>query len=106
MLIFDLGRENFHIFLVTLNEDIFKVKATKVHTHLGGEDIDNRLVEFFIAEFKKKTEIDITTCATATTSLRTQCEKAKRVLSAAQQASIECETNFHGKNLTSSISRP
>lgn len=83
VLIFDLGGGTFDVSLLTIEEGIFEVKATNGHTHLGGEDFDNRLVEFCIAEFKKKTGIDITSNARATRRLRTQCEKAKRILSAA-----------------------
>ena len=83
VLIFDLGGGTFDVSLLTIEEGIFEVKATNGHTHLGGEDFDNRLVDFCIAEFKKKTGIDITGNARAVRRLRTQCEKAKRILSAA-----------------------
>jgi len=82
-LIFDLGGGTFDVSLLAIEEGIFEVKATNGHTHLGGEDFDSRLVTFCIAEFKKKTGIDITNNARATRRLRTQCEKAKRILSAA-----------------------
>ena len=83
VLIFDLGGGTFDVSLLTIEEGIFEVKATNGHTHLGGEDFDNRLVDFCIAEFKQKTGIDITGNARAVRRLRTQCEKAKRILSAA-----------------------
>lgn len=83
VLIFDLGGGTFDVSLLTIEEGIFEVKATNGHTHLGGEDFDSRLVNFCIAEFKKKTGIDITNNARATRRLRTQCEKAKRILSSA-----------------------
>ena len=83
VLIFDLGGGTFDVSLLTIEEGIFEVKATNGHTHLGGEDFDNRIVEFCMAEFKKKTGIDITGNARATRRLRTQCEKAKRILSSA-----------------------
>mmetsp|Transcript_23351 Transcript_23351/g.17777 ORF Transcript_23351/g.17777 Transcript_23351/m.17777 type:complete len:280 (+) Transcript_23351:74-913(+) len=83
VLIFDLGGGTFDVSLLTIEEGIFEVKATNGHTHLGGEDFDNRLVEYCIAEFKKKTGLDITKNQRAVRRLRTQCEKAKRILSAA-----------------------
>lgn len=83
VLIFDLGGGTFDVSLLTIEEGIFEVKATNGHTHLGGEDFDNRLVDYCIAEFKKKTGLDITGNARALRRLRTQCEKAKRILSAA-----------------------
>ena len=105
VLIFDLGGGTFDVSLLTIEEGIFEVKATNGHTHLGGEDFDNRLVEFCIAEFKKKTGIDITNNPRATRRLRTQCEKAKRILSSAHQAPIECETLSDGEDFNTSISR-
>ena len=83
VLIFDLGGGTFDVSLLTIEEGIFEVKATNGHTHLGGEDFDNRLVDYCVAEFKKKTGLDITSNARALRRLRTQCEKAKRILSAA-----------------------
>jgi L1 cell adhesion molecule like protein len=65
---------------------------------LGGEDFDNRLVDYCAAEFKKKTGIDINGNARALRRLRTQCEKAKRILSSAHQAPIECETLADGED--------
>ena len=105
VLIFDLGGGTFDVSLLTIEEGIFEVKATNGHTHLGGEDFDNRLVDFCAAEFKKKTGIDITGNARALRRLRTQCEKAKRILSSAHQAPIECETLAEGEDFNVQISR-
>lgn len=105
VLIFDLGGGTFDVSLLTIEEGIFEVKATNGHTHLGGEDFDNRLVDYCIAEFKKKTGLDITGNARALRRLRTQCEKAKRILSSAHQAPIECETLSEGEDFNTQISR-
>ena len=105
VLIFDLGGGTFDVSLLTIEEGIFEVQATNGHTHLGGEDFDNRLVDFCIAEFKKKTGLDITGNARSLRRLRTQCEKAKRILSSAHQAPIECETLAEGEDFNTSISR-
>ena len=83
VLIFDLGGGTFDVSLLTIDDGIFEVKATNGHTHLGGEDFDNRLVDYCINDFKKKTGMDIKNNARASRRLRTQCEKAKRVLSSA-----------------------
>merc|ERR1711871_1929692 len=83
----------------------FEVKATNGHTHLGGEDFDNKLVDFCMADFKKKTGLDITKNPRALRRLRTQCEKAKRILSSAHQAPIECETLAEGEDYNTNISR-
>jgi L1 cell adhesion molecule like protein len=105
ILIFDLGGGTFDVSLLAIEEGIFEVKATNGHTHLGGEDFDNRLVDYCMAEFKKKSGIDITKNARALRRLRTQCEKAKRILSSAHQAPIECETLAEGEDFNTNISR-
>ena len=58
--IFDFGGGAFDVSLLSIQEGIFEMKATKGHTHLGGKDFDNRLVGFCPDEFKKKIDIDIT----------------------------------------------
>merc|ERR1711976_334717 len=105
ILIFDLGGGTFDVSLLTIEEGIFEVKATNGHTHLGGEDFDNKLVDFCMADFKKKTGLDITKNPRALRRLRTQCEKAKRILSSAHQAPIECETLAEGEDYNTNISR-
>jgi len=105
VLIFDLGGGTFDVSLLSIEDGIFEVKATNGHTHLGGEDFDNRLVEFCMAEFKKKTKIDITGNNRSLRRLRTQCEKAKRTLSSAHQTMIECETLAEGEDFSYNMSR-
>jgi len=105
ILIFDLGGGTFDVSLLAIEEGIFEVKATNGHTHLGGEDFDNKLVEFCMGDFKKKTGIDISKNARALRRLRTQCEKAKRILSSSHQAPIECETLAGGEDYNCDISR-
>jgi len=105
ILIFDLGGGTFDVSLLAIEEGIFEVKATNGHTHLGGEDFDNKLVDFCMADFKKKTGIDISKNNRALRRLRTQCEKAKRILSSAHQAPIECETLAEGEDYNTQISR-
>jgi len=105
VLIFDLGGGTFDVSLLTIEDGIFEVKATNGHTHLGGDDFDNRLVEYCMADFKKKSGIDIQGNARASRRLRTQCEKAKRILSSAHQAEIECETLAEGEDFNCNITR-
>jgi len=73
-----------------------KVKATAGDTHLGGEDFDNRLVEHFMKEFKRKHNKDISKNARSLRRLRTACERAKRTLSNSSEASIEIDSLFEG----------
>jgi heat shock protein 1/8 len=76
---------------LNIDEGVFEVQATSGDTHLGGEDFDNKLVEYCALEFLKKEGIDIRSNARAMRRLRTQCEKAKCILSAAAQTSIEID---------------
>merc|ERR1712107_177835 len=75
---------------------IFEVKSTAGDTHLGGEDFDNRMVDHFVNEFKRKHKKDMKGNKRALSRLRTACERAKRTLSASAQASIEIDSLFEG----------
>ncbi|KAL2265143.1 hypothetical protein VTJ83DRAFT_6243 [Remersonia thermophila] len=105
VLIFDLGGGTFDVSLLTIEEGIFEVKSTAGDTHLGGEDFDNRLVNHFVAEFKRKHKKDLTTNARALRRLRTACERAKRTLSSSAQTSIEIDSLFEGIDFYTSITR-
>jgi len=105
ILIFDLGGGTFDVSLLTIDDGVFEVKATAGDTHLGGEDFDNILVNYFAQEFKTKHKIDITKNKRAMRRLRTQCERAKRTLSAATKANIEVDSLHEGIDFASSITR-
>jgi L1 cell adhesion molecule like protein len=105
VLIFDLGGGTFDVSLLTIEEGIFEVKATAGDTHLGGEDFDNRLVEHFVQEFKKKNRKDMSENQRALRRLRTACERAKRTLSSSTQAHIEIDSLFDGIDFNSVITR-
>lgn len=105
VLIFDLGGGTFDVSLLTIEEGIFEVKATAGNTHLGGEDFDNKLVEFCAADFQRKTGHDVRRNKRAMRRLRTQCERAKRILSSATSASIEVDSLFEGEDYSSTITR-
>ena len=99
ILIFDLGGGTFDVSLLTIEEGIFEVKATAGDTHLGGEDFDNRMVDHFVEEFKKKYRKDPRESQRAIRRLRTSCERAKRQLSSSTQAYIEIDGFFDGKKI-------
>ncbi|EPQ18242.1 Heat shock cognate 71 kDa protein [Myotis brandtii] len=75
VLIFDLGGGTFDVSILTIEDGIFEVKSTAGDTHLGGEDFDNRMVNHFIAEFKRKHKKDISENKRAVRRLRTACEQ-------------------------------
>merc|ERR1719263_2755050 len=103
VLIFDLGGGTFDVSILTIEEGIFEVKATAGDTHLGGEDFDNRLVNHFVNEFKRKHKKDMKGNKRALRRLRTACERAKRTLSASAQANIEIDSLFEGIDFYTSI---
>jgi heat shock protein 1/8 len=105
ILIFDLGGGTFDVSLLTIEEGIFEVKATAGDTHLGGEDFDNRLVNHFVQEFKRKFKKDITGNARALRRLRTAAERAKRTLSATAQTTIEIDSLYEGVDFYTTITR-
>jgi len=105
VLIFDLGGGTFDVSILTIEEGIFEVKSTAGDTHLGGEDFDNRMVDHFVNEFKRKHKKDIKGNKRALRRLRTACERAKRTLSASAQANIEIDSLFEGIDFYTSITR-
>jgi len=105
VLIYDLGGGTFDVSILTIEDGIFEVKATSGDTHLGGEDFDNRMVNHFIQEFKRKHKKDCSNNKRAVRRLRTACERAKRTLSASAQANIEIDSLFEGIDFYTSITR-
>merc|ERR1712115_681755 len=105
VLIFDLGGGTFDVSILSIEDGVFEVKSTAGDTHLGGEDFDNRLVEHFIKEFKRKHKKDLSVNKRSLRRLRTACERAKRTLSASAQASIEIDSLFEGIDFYTSITR-
>merc|ERR1719411_1653251 len=105
VLIFDLGGGTFDVSILTIEDGIFEVKSTAGDTHLGGEDFDNRMVDHFVNEFKRKHKKNITGNKRALRRLRTACERAKRTLSASAQANIEIDSLFEGIDFYTSITR-
>merc|ERR1711913_182120 len=105
VLIFDLGGGTFDVSILSIDGGIFEVKSTAGDTHLGGEDFDNRMVDHFVSEFKRKHKKDLTGNKGALRRLRTACERAKRTLSASAQANIEIDSLFEGIDFYTSITR-
>merc|ERR1712133_35721 len=105
VLIFDLGGGTFDVSILTIEDGIFEVKSTAGDTHLGGEDFDNRLVNHFVQEFKRKYKKDLTENKRSLRRLRTACERAKRTLSSSTQASIEIDSLYDGVDFYTSITR-
>lgn len=106
VLIFDLGGGTFDVSILTIDEgSMFEVRSTAGDTHLGGEDFDNRLVNHFVQEFKRKHHKDISGNKRAIRRLRTACERAKRTLSSSSDANIEIDALFEGIDFYTKITR-
>merc|ERR1712038_1253013 len=105
VLIFDLGGGTFDVSLLTIEDGIFEVKATAGDAHLGGEDFDNRLVNYFLQDFKRRHRKDMSKNQRALRRLRTACERAKRTLSSSTQAHLEIDSLYDGIDFNSTITR-
>lgn len=105
VLIYDLGGGTFDVSVLNINDGLFEVLSTNGNTHLGGEDFDNNLVNFFASEFRRKHGKDISRNQKALRRLRTACERAKRTLSSSAEASIEVDSLHEGIDFYSKISR-
>merc|ERR1712048_157595 len=93
ILVYDLGGGTFDVSLLTLDEGVFEVLATNGDTHLGGQDFDQRVIQYFIKTFKKKHKVDVSQNLRALAKLRREVEKAKKTLSSQYQVRVDIE-NF------------
>jgi L1 cell adhesion molecule like protein len=109
VLIFDMGGGTFDVSLLSIDDGIFEVKSTAGNTHLGGEDIDSRLVKHCLQDFKRKNRgVDMAEVEGNKRSLRrlrTACERAKRTLSSSTSASIELDSLYDGIDFSMQLSR-
>ena len=104
VLIFDLGGGTFDVSVLSIDEGIFEVKATAGDTHLGGEDFDNRMVDYCIQEIQRKYKKTLDNNRSLR-RLRTSCERAKRTLSSSMNAHIEIDSLMDGMDYNTTISR-
>jgi len=105
VLVFDLGGGTFDVTLLTIEGGVFEVLATNGDTHLGGEDFDQRVMQFFIKMMKKKSNVDISGDKRALQKLRKEVERVKRALSSQQQARLEIEDLADGFDLSETLTR-
>jgi len=105
IIVFDWGGGTFDVSLLTLNNELFEVKATSGNTQLGGIDIDNRLVNHFKREFRRKYRKDLSRNAKAKYKLRSACEKLKHTLSSSKIGNLEIDSLYCGIDFSSSLTR-
>jgi heat shock protein 5 len=105
ILVFDLGGGTFDVTLLTIDNGVFEVLATNGDTHLGGEDFDQRVMQYFIKMLKKKKKLDITKDKRALQKLRKEVERVKRSLSSQHQARVEIESLSEGEDFSETLTR-
>jgi len=88
VLVYDLGGGTFDVSILTLGDGVFEVKATSGNNHLGGDDFDKRVIDYLVAEFKKKEGIDLSKDPMAMQRLRDAAENAKIELSQKQKTNV------------------
>jgi heat shock protein 5 len=105
VLVFDLGGGTFDVTMLTIDNGVFEVLSTNCDTLLGGEDFDQRVMDYFVKLYKKKHGKNIRTDNRAMQKLRREVEKAKRALSAQHQTRIEIESFFEGEDFSETLTR-
>ena len=105
VVIFDLGGGTFDVSLLSIEDGIFEVKATAGDTHLGGQDFDNRIVDWAVEEFKKKNKIDLKASSKALGRLRLAAERVKKTLSTSSQAMLEVDSIAEGIDMQFMLTR-
>ncbi|GFR49496.1 hypothetical protein Agub_g11414 [Astrephomene gubernaculifera] len=105
ILVFDLGGGTFDVSILTIDNGVFEVISTNGDTHLGGEDFDQRVMEYFIKLIKKKYKKDVSGDARALQKLRREAERAKRALSSQHQVRVEIEALYDGIDLSEPLTR-
>jgi len=105
ILVFDLGGGTFDVTVLTIDNGVFEVVATNGDTHLGGEDFDQRVMEYMMKIFKRKHKQDMSKDKRSIQKLRREVERAKRALSSATQARVEIEALFNGVDFTETLTR-
>jgi len=105
VLVFDLGGGTFDVSLLAIDGGVFEVLATAGDTHLGGEDIDNRLMRHLLTLLKKRHGVDLNGNRSAMQKLRREAERAKRLLSTQPQARIEMESIVDGVDVSETVTR-
>merc|ERR1719159_269172 len=91
ILVFDLGSGTFDVSVLTIDNGVFEVVSTNGDTHLGGEDFDQRIMDYFMKLIKRKSSKDVSKDPRARQKLRREAERAKRALSSQHQVRVEIE---------------
>ena len=105
ILVFDLGGGTFDVSILNVCDGALEVRATNGNTHLGGEDFDNKIMEYCIDEFKSDTGIDVSKNEKAKRRLKNSCEEAKIRLSSAQETIIDIDSFAENEDLNINLTK-
>ncbi|KAK8210648.1 heat shock protein 70 [Phyllosticta capitalensis] len=105
IIVYDLGGGTFDVSILTVDEGVFEVQSTAGDTHLGGEDFDNRVMDYFVKQYNKKNNVDIRKNAKTMGKLKREVEKAKRTLSSQMSTKIEIESFHDGNDFSETLTR-
>ncbi|KAI1796477.1 heat shock protein 70 [Ganoderma leucocontextum] len=106
IIVYDLGGGTFDVSLLSIEDGVFEVLATAGDTHLGGEDFDNRVIDYLVKQYREKTDTDVSADLRAMGKLKREVEKAKRTLSSQQSTRIEIQAFEGGKDFFETLTRP
>jgi len=105
ILVFDLGGGTFDVTALTIDNGVFEVLATNGDTHLGGEDFDQRVMQYMMKVFKRKYKKDMSSDKRAVQKLRREVERVKRALSQQHTANVEVDALFDGVDFSETLTR-
>ncbi|KAG9090531.1 ATPase with role in protein import into the ER [Ceratobasidium sp. UAMH 11750] len=105
MIVYDLGGGTFNVSLLQMKDGAIKVLATAGDTHLGGEDFDNRVIDYFVARYQKDKSTNISRNRRAMSKLKREVEKAKRTLSSQLTVKLDIESFEGGNDFSTTLTR-
>ncbi|CAD6569897.1 MAG: ATPase with role in protein import into the ER [Alectoria sarmentosa] len=105
IIVYDLGGGTFDVSLLTIDNGVFEVQATAGDTHLGGEDFDQRIINYFTKRYNKEKNVDITKDLKTMGKLKREVEKAKRSLSSQMSTRLEIESFYKGEDFSETLTR-
>jgi heat shock protein 5 len=105
IIVYDLGGGTFDVSLLSIDRGVFEVLSTAGDTHLGGEDFDQRVINYFAKQYNKKNNVDITKDLKTMGKLKREAEKAKRTLSSQMSTRIEIEAFHNGNDFSETLTR-
>ena len=105
IIVYDLGGGTFDVSLLSIDRGVFEVLSTAGDTHLGGEDFDQRVINYFAKKYNKENNVDITKDLKTMGKLKREAEKAKRTLSSQKTTRIEIEAFHNGNDFSETLTR-